>query len=125
MIGSSADRDAARVSSGCSSTCAASRGFGFAAVSTLRTTGTANLQSVADEPKGKRLAAGICGAPHHGASTSRGKVPCHWQGFAEKLAARSKHFGRGGRNQGRMAAVVALKKVHGERKTGGHRVNRE
>src|SRR5207249_1299167 len=56
MIGSSADRDVARASSGCSSTCVASRGFGFAAVSTLRTTGTANLQSVADEPKRKRLA---------------------------------------------------------------------
>src|SRR5438309_2202361 len=117
MIGSSADRDAARASSGCSSTCATSRGFGFAAVSTLRTTGTANSQSVADELKGKT--AGICGPPHRGASTSRGKVPCHWRGFAEKLAARSKHFGRGGQNQGRMAAVVALKKVHGSAKPEG------
>src|SRR5436305_6647389 len=117
MIGSSADRDVARASSGCSSTCAASRGFGFAAVSTLRTTGTANSQSVADEPKGKRLASADRLSMERRQAAA--KFLANWRGFAEKLAARSKHFGRGGRNQARMAAVVALQKVHGSAKPEG------
>src|SRR5258705_13926213 len=118
MIGLSGGRDAARASSGCSNTCAASSAFGFAAVSISRTTGAANLQSLADRV-----------GPWSGDKPRQGALPS--EGFAQKFAARPlwridrKRLGHGEQTATPWPQLWIRKTVPGAHSAGGRRMKRE